>query len=46
MSDTKMTPEDEHEFYSRPENQEPQGPAQQRRRRTTDPVPRPREPTP
>ena len=46
MSDTKMTPEEEQEFYSRHENQEPQGPARQRGRRTADPVPRPREPTP
>ncbi|MCY4422445.1 MAG: hypothetical protein OXC06_05170 [Acidimicrobiaceae bacterium] len=46
MSDTKMTPEEEHEFYCRPENQEPQGPARQRERRMADPVPRPRESTP
>ncbi|MQA78143.1 MAG: Arc family DNA-binding protein [Streptosporangiales bacterium] len=31
MSDTPMTPEQEHEFYARPENQQPQGPARRRR---------------
>ena len=39
MNDPEMTPEEEHEFYSRPENQEPQGPARRRRQRMTDPVP-------
>ncbi len=28
----KMTPDDEHDFYARPENQEPQGPARRRKR--------------
>ncbi len=27
---TPMTPEQEHEFYARPENQEPQGPVRRR----------------
>jgi predicted HicB family RNase H-like nuclease len=27
---TPMTPEQEHEFFARPENQEPQGPPQRR----------------
>ncbi len=31
MTDTPMTPEQEHEFYSRPENQAPQGPARRRK---------------
>ncbi len=35
----KMTPEEEHEFYSRPDNQEPQGPARRRRSRLTEMVP-------
>lgn len=39
MNNTTMTPEEEHEFYSRPQNQEPQGPAQQQRQRKTDLVP-------
>ena len=30
MNDAGMTPEDEHEFYSRPENQVPQGHARRR----------------
>lgn len=30
MNSLEMTPEEEHEFYSRPENQEPQGPARRR----------------
>jgi hypothetical protein len=30
MTDTPMTPDEEYEFYSRPENQEPQGPARRR----------------
>lgn len=33
-----MTPEEEHEFYGRPENQLPQGPARRRKQRVTDPV--------
>jgi hypothetical protein len=35
----KMTREEEHEFYARPENQEPQGPARRRRSRLTEMVP-------
>lgn len=30
MTKRTMTREDEHEFYARPENQEPQGPARRR----------------
>ena len=30
MNDPAMTPEGEHEFYSKPENQEPQEPARRR----------------
>ncbi len=39
MNDSDMTPEEEHEFYGRPENQLPQGPARRRKQRMTDPVP-------
>ena len=39
MNHPEMTPEQEHEFYSKPENQEPQGPARRRRQPMTDPVP-------
>ena len=39
MNDPEMTPEEEHEFYARPENQEPQGPARRRGQRMTAPVP-------
>jgi hypothetical protein len=35
----KMTPDEEYEFYARPENQEPQGPARRRRSRLTEMVP-------
>lgn len=31
MTNPEMTPEEEHEFYRRPENQGPQGPARRRR---------------
>jgi hypothetical protein len=34
-----MTPDDEFEFYSRPENQEPQGPARRRTAKLTKPIP-------
>ena len=34
-----MTHEEEHEFYSKPENQEPQGLAERRRQSLTAPVP-------
>jgi hypothetical protein len=33
------TPEDEHAFYARPENQQPQGPARRRRAALTAMVP-------
>ncbi len=35
----KMTRDEEHDYYSRPENQEPQGPARRRRSRLTEMVP-------
>jgi hypothetical protein len=35
----KMTRDEEYEFYGRPENQEPQGPARRRRSRLTEMVP-------
>jgi len=38
-AEKKMTREEEHEFYARPENQEPQGPARRRRSRLTEMVP-------
>ena len=37
--DTRMTTDEEYEFYARPENQEPQGPARRRRPRLSAPVP-------
>lgn len=37
MTNTEMTPDQEYEFYARPENQEPQGPPI--RRRMSVPVP-------
>lgn len=39
MNDSKMTPEEEHAFYSNPENLTPQGPAKRRRQRLTELVP-------
>ena len=39
MNDSAVTPKEEHEFYSRPENQVPKGPARRRKERMTDPVP-------
>lgn len=39
MTNTDMTPDQEYEFYARPENQEPQGPPVRRRGRMSDPVP-------
>ena len=32
MTKKKMTREEEHEFYAKPENQEPRGPARRRKR--------------
>ena len=37
MTNTEMTPDQEYEFYARPENQEPQGPPI--RRRMSVPIP-------
>jgi hypothetical protein len=39
MTNTDMTPDQEYEFYARPENQEPQGPPIRRRGRMSAPVP-------
>lgn len=39
MTDNTMTPDEEYDFYDRPENQEPQGPARRRRARLTAPIP-------
>ncbi len=39
MTNPTMTPDEEHEFYSRPDNQEPQGPPRRRRHRLTAPIP-------
>jgi predicted HicB family RNase H-like nuclease len=36
---TQMTPDEEYEFYARPENQQPQGPPRRRRSRLSAPVP-------
>lgn len=36
---TKMTREEEHEFYARPDNQVPQGPARRRNSNLTEVVP-------
>ena len=35
----RMSPEQEHAFYAEPENQEPQGPPQRRKRPLSAPVP-------
>lgn len=39
MSTEKMTPDEEYEFYSREENQEPQGKPRRRSRRLSAPIP-------
>lgn len=39
MMSEQMTPDEEYEFYARPENQEPQGPPRRRRSRLSAPVP-------
>lgn len=39
MSDNRMTPDEEYDFYSRAENQEPQGPPHRRTVRLTAPIP-------
>ena len=39
MTKSQMTPDEEHGFYSRPENQEPQGSARRRSARLTAPIP-------
>ncbi len=36
---TEMTPEEEYEFYARPENQVPQGPPRRRKASLTAPIP-------
>ncbi len=39
MNESKMTPEEEHAFYSNPENLTPQGPVRRRKQRLTELVP-------
>lgn len=39
MSESKMTPQEEHAFYSDPENLTPLGPARRRKQRLTELVP-------
>lgn len=39
MTDKQMTPEEEHDFYAQPENQEPQGPPIHRKSRLSAMVP-------
>ncbi len=39
MTTEPMSPDEEYEFYDRPENQEPQGVPRRRSRRLTAPIP-------
>jgi len=39
MTNTDMTPDEEYDYYARPENQVPQGPPVRRRARMSDPIP-------
>ena len=39
MTKTPMTPDEEYDYYARPENQAPQGPPQRRRGRLGDAIP-------
>jgi hypothetical protein len=39
MTDKPMTPDEEYDFYGRPENQQPQGPPRRRTVRLTAPIP-------
>ena len=39
MTDNRLTPDEEYDFYARPENQEPQGPPRRRTVRLTAPIP-------
>ena len=39
MTENRMSPEQEYEFYAQPDNQQPAGPARRRRRTLSDPVP-------
>lgn len=39
MTNNRVNPEQEQDFYSRPENQEPQGPPRRRSVRLTAPIP-------
>jgi len=39
MNTEPMTPDQEYDYYARPENQQPQGPARRRGPKLSDPVP-------
>ena len=39
MTNPDMTPDEEYDYYARPENQVPQGPPVRRRARMSDPIP-------
>lgn len=39
MTENRMSPEQEYEFYAQPDNQQPAGPARRRRPNLSDPVP-------